>query len=105
MRGRLVRGGWRGGISEEIHADRILMSIIINSRLLVFVFCSVRPHERLLWIFGNFATEVAEIFANYISHVFPVFFFFLLVTVRELLKSDGGSVGIEKNLGAGRSEV
>lgn len=68
--------GRRGNISEEIHADRILMSIIINSRLLAFVFCSVRPHERLIWIFGNFATEVTEIFANYSSLVFPGGFFF-----------------------------
>jgi len=104
-----VVGGWEefgGDISEEIHADRILMSMIINSRLLAFVFCSVRPHEQLLWILGNFATEVAEIFANYISLIFPGSYPPPTpVTVRELLKSDGGSVGLAKSLGAGRSVV
>jgi len=57
------------------------------------------------------ATKVAEILANYISLVFSVFFIFLFyfyffaLTVRELLKSDGGPVGLAKSLGAGRSEV
>jgi hypothetical protein len=97
-----------GGISEEIHADRILKSIIIKAGTWhsSCVRCDrmSRGCDQLLCVFGNLVTEVAEIFANCICLVFP-FLFCLGVTVGELLKSDGGLECVAKSLGAGRSEV